>query len=178
MTVVDMYLQNGLPVWWAVFFGEGLFPFYPELCYWYNLPTRAWYITCHVRRERHLKFHHAITRKRLKARSSKFVGSFGRMPISAISLDIWHLYFIGTCARAYPYFMLRGWLGQFRSYFGYWMTPCTYATITWWQWYWMNMSIGHQLLGIPTPGRYQISVWYFSPKVFGIFLVLLILANV
>ena len=42
----------------------------------------------------------------------------------------------------------------------------------------VEMSIGYQLFGIPTPNRYQLGIWYFSPNVLGILLVSWILANV
>ena len=37
------------------------------------------------------------------------------------------------------------------------------------------MSIGYQLFGIPIPNRYQLGIWYFSPNVFRILLILSLL---
>ena len=42
----------------------------------------------------------------------------------------------------------------------------------------LKMSIGYQVFGVPIPNRYQLVIWYFSPNVFGILLVLSILSNV
>ena len=40
-----------------------------------------------------------------------------------------------------------------------------------------RLSIGYQLFGIPIPNRYQVGIWYSSPNVFGISLVLSTLTN-